>query len=103
MPKITYMLQIHYIRENREETIKRLEKKYVKDAETTVNKIIELDEARRKLQNELDANFAEANNLATQIGDLFKAGKAQEANVLKAKTKLSNKLEIMDIARERQL
>ena len=80
------MLQIHYIRENREETIKRLEKKYVKDAETTVNKIIELDEARRKLQNELDANFAEANNLATQIGDLFKAGKAQEANVLKAKT-----------------
>jgi seryl-tRNA synthetase len=80
------MLQIHYIRENREETIKRLEKKYVKDAETTVNKIIELDEARRKLQNELDANFAEANNLATQIGELFKAGKAQEANVLKAKT-----------------
>jgi len=80
------MLQIHYIRENREETIKRLEKKYVKDAETTVNNIIELDEARRKLQNELDANFAEANNLATQIGDLFKAGKAQEANVLKAKT-----------------
>jgi seryl-tRNA synthetase len=80
------MLQIHYIRENREETIKRLEKKYVKDTETTVNKIIELDEARRKLQNELDANFAEANNLATQIGDLFKAGKAQEANVLKAKT-----------------
>jgi len=80
------MLQVQYIREQKEDTILRLKKKHVKDAEITVSKIIELDENRRKIQNELDANLAEANTLASQIGDLFKSGKAAEANELKLKT-----------------
>jgi len=84
--KIHYMLQIHYMRDNKADTITRLQKKNVKDADSIVEKSIELDEKRRKIQNELDANFAEANNLAEQIGNLFKRGKAAEANDLKAKT-----------------
>jgi len=74
------------MRDNKADTITRLQKKNVKDADSIVEKSIELDEKRRKIQNELDANFAEANNLAEQIGNLFKRGKAAEANDLKAKT-----------------
>ena len=92
------MLQVHFIRENKEETIKRLEKKHVKDASSIVSQIIDLDDSRRKIQNELDNTLAESNSLAAKIGELFKSGKTDEANVLKAKTS-----ELKDISSQLKL
>jgi seryl-tRNA synthetase len=80
------MLQLNYIRENKEEVLKRLAIKNFKDADTLINKVIELDNARRNSQKEGDAIKAEANAIAKQIGELMKAGKKEEAEIHKAKT-----------------
>jgi len=79
------MLQINYIRENKEEAISRLAVKNF-DGKTAIEKILALDADRRKTQNELDSILNESNILAKQIGDLFKAGKKAEADDLKNKT-----------------
>ena len=80
------MLQINFIRENKEEVLNRLAIKNFKDAETIINKIIELDTQRRAIQKDSDDCKAEANNLAKQIGELMKSGKKEEAETIKAKT-----------------
>lgn len=79
------MLQTAFIRENTNLVIERLKKRNI-DATDTVNSIIELDDKRKKTQQELDALLAESNQLAKQIGDLFKSGKTEEANQLKGRT-----------------
>ena len=50
---------------------------------------LSLDEKRRKTQTELDSQLAEANQLAKEIGQLFKTGKAQEAQGLKERSAVS--------------
>lgn len=80
------MLQLNYIRENKEDVLKRLAIKNFKDAETVINTVIELDNNRKASQKQADDTKAEANALARQIGDLMKSGKKEEAEVLKAKT-----------------
>nr|NQU88837.1 serine--tRNA ligase [Bacteroidota bacterium] len=88
------MLQINYIRENQEEVVQRLKIKNFNAAEI-VTGIIALDEQRRSTQTKLDVTFAEANKLAKSIGQLFKEGKHEEANRMKAQTvglKKSSKL-----------
>src|SRR5438128_982395 len=79
------MLQVSYIRENKQEVLERLNKKNF-NAEALLNEILEIDSLRRKTQNELDSVLNQSNNIAKQIGDLFKAGKAGEANTLKEET-----------------
>jgi seryl-tRNA synthetase len=79
------MLQLSYIRDNKEEVIKRLAVKNI-DAADAINQIISKDELRRKTQNDLDIVLNQSNNLAKQIGDLFKSGKQAEANDLKQQT-----------------
>ena len=78
------MLQLNYIRENKEEVIARLAVKNF-DAKEAVEKIISLDSERRLVQGELDSLNSEANTLAKQVGELFKSGKQAEANELKNK------------------
>lgn len=80
------MLQLNYIRDNKEEVLKRLAIKNFKDAESIISKVIELDNARRASQKEGDAIKAEANSIAKQIGELMKSGKKEEAEIQKAKT-----------------
>jgi seryl-tRNA synthetase len=80
------MLQLTYIRENKEDVLKRLAIKNFKDAESIINAIIELDNSRKAAQRQADDTKAEANGLAKQIGDLMKSGKKEEAEILKAKT-----------------
>jgi seryl-tRNA synthetase len=80
------MLQLNYIRDNKEEVLKRLAIKNFKDAELIINKVIELDNDRRASQKEGDAIKAEANVIAKQIGELMKSGKKEEAETQKAKT-----------------
>ena len=54
------MLQLNYIRENRDKVIERLGVKNFKEI-GLVDEIIHLDEQRRKIQSESDAVSAEAN------------------------------------------
>ena len=79
------MLQISYLRENKEEAIKRLAIKNV-DAASAIENILQLDEQRRKTQTELDKLLADSNQWAKEIGKLFKEGKQQEADELKQKS-----------------
>lgn len=79
------MLQTSFIRENTSLVIERLKKRNI-DATATVNSILVLDDKRKKTQQELDSLLAESNQLAKQIGDLFKSGKTDEANKLKDRT-----------------
>jgi len=80
------MLQLTYIRENKEDVLKRLAIKNFKDAETIINSVIELDNNRKMAQRQADDVKAEANSIAKQIGEMMKAGKKEEAEALKAKT-----------------
>lgn len=79
------MLQLTYIRDNKEDVIARLAVKNF-DAKASVEKILSLDNDRRKVQTELEALNAEANTIAKQVGELFKAGKQAEAGELKNKS-----------------
>jgi seryl-tRNA synthetase len=79
------MLQLNYIRDNKEEVINRLAVKNF-DAKGIIEKVIELDNDRRRTQNELDSLLNEANTLAKQVGDLYKQGKKAEADDLKNKS-----------------
>ena len=80
------MLQVAVIREKQEEIIAGLAKRNSLDARERVASILSLDDSRRKTQTELDQLLSRANQIAREIGDLFKAGKASEAGVLKAET-----------------
>lgn len=79
------MLQVSYIRDNREKVLERLTVKNFKQLEL-VDEVIKLDNDRRQTQNRLDSISAEANAAAKQIGELMRAGKKDEAERIKAKT-----------------
>lgn len=79
------MLQLNYIRENRDTVVERLTVKKFSDV-GMVDEIIALDEKRRKIQSESDALAAEANSAAKQIGELMRQGKKEEAEAAKSKS-----------------
>ena len=79
------MLQVSYIRDNREQVLERLAVKNFKQPEL-VDELIQLDDERRKTQTSMDNTSAEANAAAKQIGDLMRAGNKKEADVIKSKT-----------------
>ncbi|TXD81920.1 serine--tRNA ligase [Subsaximicrobium wynnwilliamsii] len=79
------MLQVAYIRDHKAEVLKGLAKRQI-DASMMIDQVLLLDEARRATQTELDNTLAESNAISKEIGNLFKSGKAAEANELKAKT-----------------
>ena len=76
------MLQVDFIKENFSKVIDSLKKRN-KDYSSDLKKIIDFNENRKKQQTKLDALLSEVNNLSKQIGELFKNGKAEEANELK--------------------
>lgn len=80
------MLQLTYIRENREGVIAGLGKKHFKNAEEHVDKILELDKKRRETQRELDDALSLSNNKAKEIGQLMKSGNKEAAEKLKEET-----------------
>jgi seryl-tRNA synthetase len=79
------MLQINTIRTQAQEIIQALKIKNF-DATEIVEKVLEVDNRRRATQKQLDDCLAESNNLAKEIGNLFKAGNQQEANIKKEQT-----------------
>lgn len=79
------MLDLHYIREHTEAVKKRLSKRQFTDTHL-IDKVLVLDENRRKVQKELDDLLAELNQSSRTIGSLFKEGKKEEAEKLRAET-----------------
>ena len=79
------MLQIQFIRENKEEVIARLAKRNM-DVKSIVENAINLDEQRRSTQVALDTILAESNKVSKDIGELMRNGEKAKAELLKSKT-----------------
>lgn len=78
------MLTLKTISENPELVIKKLAKKHF-DGKEIIEKVLEIDQLRKKTQTALDASLAESNTLSKHIGQLMKEGKKVEAEAAKNK------------------
>ncbi|MBX7093668.1 MAG: serine--tRNA ligase [Flavobacteriales bacterium] len=79
------MLELNYLRENKEEAIQRLSKRN-SNFSAVIEQILAIDADRRKTQNELDSQLAELNRISKEVGALMQQGKKEEANAAKEKT-----------------
>ena len=95
------MLSIDTISNNREETLIGLKKRGFKDLKI-IDKIIDLNLSRKKVQQELDKILFESNNISKKISEIFKSGNSddsvsamkEKSSDLKLKSKtLSDQLE----------
>ena len=72
------MLQVAYIRNNKEEVKQRLAVKNFAEL-NLVDEILSLDEERKKLQQEFDSTQAKVNSTSKEIGQLMAKGQKEEA------------------------
>src|SRR6187549_78530 len=72
------MLQVAYIRNNKEEVKQRLTVKNFAEV-NLVDEILLLDEERKKLQLEFDSNQAKVNSTSKEIGQLMAKGQKENA------------------------
>lgn len=79
------MLQVNFLRENKERVLEGLKKRNFKELDL-VEAAIAADDERKKLQFELDSQLSEMNKISKEIGMLMKDGKKQEAEAAKSKT-----------------
>jgi len=79
------MLQLNYIRENKANIVKLLEIKNF-DATLIIDEVVELDDQRKKTQQELDNILSSSNKLAKEIGKLYSTGQREKAEEAKAET-----------------
>jgi seryl-tRNA synthetase len=77
------MLQLSFIRNNRELVVASLQKKNFQDTEL-VEKIIDADDQRKQLQFQSDELLAKRNASSKEIGALMGQGKREEAEALKS-------------------
>ena len=78
------MLTLKQISQETEKVLKGLEKKHFKNAKETIEKVLEVDKARREAQQELDGVLAQSKQRAAKIGQLMKAQDVEGANAAKA-------------------
>lgn len=79
------MLQVNFLKEYKEKVLEGLKKRNFKNLEL-VDEAILLDDARKKLQFDLDSQLAEMNRISKEIGILLKDGKKEEAEAAKSQT-----------------
>ncbi|MCB0642657.1 MAG: serine--tRNA ligase [Phaeodactylibacter sp.] len=80
------MLELPFIRNNKEQVVEGLKRRNWKSEDLkVVDQILQADDTRKEIQTQLDAQRAELNQLSKEIGQLFKSGKAAEANAAKEK------------------
>lgn len=99
------MLQVSFLREQKERVVEGLKKRNFKNLEL-VDEAIQLDDLRKKTQLELDTQLSEINKISKEIGMLMKDGKKDEAEVAKSKTaqykesskELTNKLSEIEVS-----
>lgn len=77
------MLQVATIREHQEKIAAGLKKRNFKQAEELLQQVIDNDQRRRDAQRAVDDLKAQANADSKKIGELMKAGKAEEAALLR--------------------
>lgn len=77
------MLQVAYIRQNKEEVLSRLAKKNF-DATAAIENVLKLDDERRKLLGEKEESQAKINSSSRQIQQLMTGGQREEAEKIKA-------------------
>lgn len=80
------MLQVQFIRDNKQTVLDGLAKRNFANATRIIEEVLTFDESRRATQTSLDNVLAESNKMSKEIGQLFKSGEAQKANLLKEKT-----------------
>ncbi len=78
------MLDMKFLRENPEIVKQNIRNKFQDEKIPMVDKVIELDEMRRSMQQEADDLRNKKNVLSKQIGALMKEGKKEEAEKVKA-------------------
>lgn len=79
------MLQVQFLRENKDRVLEGLNKRNFKQTDL-IEEAISVDDGRKKLQFDLDENFAGMNKISKEIGLLMKEGKKEEAEKAKSKT-----------------
>lgn len=79
------MLQVNFLRENKERVLEGLNKRNFKQI-NLVDEAISMDDERKKYQFDLDQNLAEMNKISKEIGILLKEGNKEEAENAKSKT-----------------
>ena len=83
------MLDIKFLRENKEIVKENIKKKFQDEKLELVDKVIELDKKSRELKANGDNLRSERKKISDEIGKLFKEGKKEEAE--------SSKQKVMDI------
>lgn len=80
------MLQLNFIRENQQTVVDGLKKRnFTEEKLAVLTQVLSLDDQRRQIQTTLDGSLAERNKLSKEVGELFKKGAHQEADVIKDK------------------
>lgn len=79
------MLQVNFLRENKDRVLEGLNKRNFKQV-NLVDEAIAADDVRKKIQFELDENLSQMNKISKEIGLLMKDGKKEEADAAKTKT-----------------
>ena len=80
------MLRLNFIRENKDLVIKGLKvRNFPEDKLGIVDEVIQLDVERKQKQKELDDMRSQLNAFAKEIGDHFKKGEKDAAELLKNK------------------
>lgn len=91
------MLQVNTIRQDKQRVIGGLLKRcWSSEQLEIIDQILELDNYRKQLKTQLDESNAQVNKLSKEIGNLFKSGKQEEANAMKAEVGIA-KENISDI------
>ncbi|PWK75859.1 seryl-tRNA synthetase [Mucilaginibacter oryzae] len=97
------MLQVSYIRDNREQVLERLAVKNFKQPEL-VDEIIELDSKLRSTKTYLEKIQMQVNTTSKLIGELMRSGKKEEAEAIKSGTAdvpgITDLKTLKDIAKE---
>ena len=83
------MLQISFIKENKERVIEGLRTRNYKEEDLKIiDEVLEMDDLRKASKTDLDNSLAEKNRLSKEVGDLFKQGKRAEADAIKDEVSL---------------
>ena len=80
------MLQIQKIRTDKDSIIKNILEFRKVDVTDQINEVYNLDFKKRDIQKHLDEMSANMNVLSSQIGEQFKKGAIEKANILKKET-----------------
>ena len=79
------MLQVNFLRDEKERVIEGLKKRHFKNLEL-VDAAISADDNRKKLQFDLDSQLAEMNKISKEIGVMMKEGRNDDAEAAKSQT-----------------